>query len=97
MKDCGCQVYTHDDLSGDPPPCRATAVGLRVRTGRILDSRQAADWTMPREQALISKPIVVPVHDRRPAERLSPRGAILSIVALSLAGWAIIALALKLL
>jgi hypothetical protein len=51
---------------------------------------------MPREQALISKPIVVPVRDRGPAERFSPRGAILSIVALSLAGWAIIALALKL-
>jgi hypothetical protein len=49
---------------------------------------------MSREHALISKPIVVPVDDRKPAERLSPPGALLSILLLSLAGWAIIALAL---
>ena len=97
VKGCGCQVSIHDHLSDDPPLWRATAVGPRVRTGRILDSRQEADRTLSREHALISRPIVVPVHDRKPTEQLSPRGALLSILLLSLAGWTIIALALRLL
>ena len=71
------------------------AAGPYIRTGRVAVQLQEVTEKMPREpHALISTSLAAATLERRHAERLSLRAAILGIGVLSLAGWAaIIALA----